>query len=212
MKIVHISDSHGRHRNLTEAIEAIERIDVLIHSGDFSDYGIKEETEFFLEWFKSMPAKHKILIAGNHDDTFFHSSNVSKEFDLTGIDYLQDELIEIDGVTFYGSPWTPSPFGGSFTFYPGEGETIWQKIPDDVDVLITHGPKFKTLDLVEKYDRTQRLGCPSLAERIDQLDNLKAHLFGHIHEAKGIMTDNGIQYSNSATGLHVLELDEVGSE
>lgn len=208
MKIVHISDTHGEHAKLTAVIEAIEGIDVLIHSGDFSDYGIPEETEFFLEWLKSMPGKHKILIAGNHDETFFDCLNVSKEFDLTGIHYLQDEAVAINGVLFYGSPWTPSPFGGSFTFYPGEGKEIWKKIPDDVDVLITHGPKFKTLDLMEKYDRTQSLGCPNLEERINQLDDLKAHLFGHIHEAKGMITEDDVHYSNAATGLHVLELGD----
>jgi 3',5'-cyclic AMP phosphodiesterase CpdA len=208
MKIVHISDTHGKHINLTQSIEAIKGIDVLIHSGDFSDYGIPEETEFFLKWLKSMPAKHKILIAGNHDDAFFEASNVASEFDLSGIYYLIDESIVIDGVTFYGSPWTPSPFGGSFTFYPGEGEPIWKKIPDDVNVLITHGPKVNTLDLVEKYDRTQRIGCKHLHERIEKLQHVKAHLFGHVHEGKGVTEIQGVQYSNAATELHILELNK----
>lgn len=209
MIIVHISDTHGRHTSLSQSIEAIENIDVLVHSGDFSDYGIPEETAFFLDWFRSLPSKYKILIAGNHDDAFFEADEVMNAFDLSGIHYLIDESIEINGMKFYGSPWTPSPFGGSFTFYPGEGEPIWEKIPDDVDVLITHTPKYNVLDMARMQYRIQNLGCKHLQKRIEQLPNLKAHLFGHIHEANGIVEKEGIKHSNAATKLHVLWIDNT---
>ena len=63
MKILHISDTHGRHNNLTDLPEA----DILVHSGDFCFSGSDNEVLDFLNWFIELPYKHTILIAGNHD-------------------------------------------------------------------------------------------------------------------------------------------------
>jgi 3',5'-cyclic AMP phosphodiesterase CpdA len=62
MKIICISDTHNKHRNLD-----VPDGDVIVHAGDFSENGTKSETFNFLKWFSGLPHKHKILIAGNHD-------------------------------------------------------------------------------------------------------------------------------------------------
>lgn len=215
LKVVHISDTHGKHQEL-----CLPEGDVLIHSGDFSVYAIDEETESFLDWFRNQNFKHKILIAGNHDRTLFESRGFEdKQFNLKDIVYLSDHSLTgqclvndmrvgakqiggknsvvIDGFTFYGSAWTPSDFQMSFTYYPGEGQEFWEKVPRDVDVLITHGPAKGMLD----NDK----GCLDLAERMSDL-NIKAHLFGHIHEAKGQEVKNGVIYSNAAESINVFTL------
>ena len=207
MKIFHISDTHGKHTDFTDSIP--NDVDVLIHSGDFSDLGIQEETEFFLRWFKSLPAKHKILIAGNHDFTLDENHYEFAEFDMSGIHYLNNESIEIEGLKFYGNPLVLMPLGGSFTYYEeADGELIWRDIPDDTDVLITHGPAFGILDKEEKYSGTKRFGCRALLERLEGLYKLKAHCFGHIHQARGMETKNSVIYSNAATRINLFEINQ----
>ena len=67
MKILHISDTHGKHHQLKDLPEA----DVIVHTGDITEEGTEEEVKDFIEWFCSLPYKHKIFIAGNHDDCLY---------------------------------------------------------------------------------------------------------------------------------------------
>ena len=67
MKILHISDTHGKHHQLRDLPEA----DVVVHTGDITEDGTEEEVKDFIEWFCSLPYKHKIFIAGNHDDCLY---------------------------------------------------------------------------------------------------------------------------------------------
>ena len=41
--------------------------DVLIHAGDFCSEGESVEARSFGEFFRSLPHRHKVVIAGNHD-------------------------------------------------------------------------------------------------------------------------------------------------
>lgn len=189
MKIIHISDTHGNHTELS-----LPPGDVLIHSGDFCKFGIDVEINAFLNWFRKQPFTHKILIGGNWDSDLAECQGIEElQFDLEGITYLCDDSVIIDGVKFFGSPKSPSEFGGAFTYHPQDSD--WSMIPDDTDVLITHCPPKGILD--------DNLGCPKLAERISELD-LNMHLFGHIHQAKGVQKINDTFYSNAAESVHAL--------
>ena len=59
-----ISDTHGLHESLAPLPEG----DVLIHAGDCLGSGSLRSLEAFAEWFEAQPHRHKILVAGNHDD------------------------------------------------------------------------------------------------------------------------------------------------
>ena len=65
MKFLAISDTHCRHHNIR-----LPKADVLLHAGDISYRGKKEESIDFLEWFAKQDFQYKIFIAGNHDFYF----------------------------------------------------------------------------------------------------------------------------------------------
>ena len=44
--------------------------DVLIHAGDFTRCGHLQEVKEFNTWLGTLPHKHKIVIAGNHELSF----------------------------------------------------------------------------------------------------------------------------------------------
>ena len=71
VRVVCVSDTHSLVEKMVHPVPAG---DVLIHAGDFSHCGLPHEVEAFNDWLGSLPHKHKIVIAGNHEITF--DSNV----------------------------------------------------------------------------------------------------------------------------------------
>lgn len=184
MKIIAISDTHTYHRQII-----LPEGDVLIHAGDFSSTGLKHECEDFFEWFASQPHKHKILIAGNHDISFDARKNKVElkkpEWVLellekySDINYLENSEIEIEGIKFLGSPYTPDFYPEYWGFNEGNNgrKALYQNIPEDVDILITHGPAYSYMDNIQSVGG---VGCYHLRHAIHDLKP-KYHLFGHIH-------------------------------
>ena len=189
MKVTAISDTHGKHKQLK-----LTGGDLLIHSGDISSFGNKEEISCFLEWFSKQKYKYKIFIAGNHDFSF---ENQFDEIIIPdNVTYLNDSGIEIEGLYIWGSPITPTFYNLAFNRDRGkEIEYHWNKIPVKTDILITHGPPYGILDETETHFNT---GCKNLLEKIGSI-NLKYHIFGHIHEASGITKKKGTIYINASS-------------
>ncbi|GAB6069918.1 hypothetical protein JCM30760_10150 [Thiomicrorhabdus hydrogeniphila] len=147
MKLLHISDTHGSHSALDETIKMLVEsndIDVIIHSGDFMHHAMKYmDYESFIEWFKSLPIEHKILVPGNHDmwcEQLEFDQELRKAVVPDDVHLLINESIQIKGINFWGSPYTPEFFNWGFQLYGTEGYELWAKIPENTDVLITHGP------------------------------------------------------------------------
>ena len=93
--------------------------------------------------------------------------------------------MELEGLKFWGSPWTPVFFNWAFNLERGDAiAERWGRIPDDTDVLITHGPPAGILDKIISPTGIICPGCDDLAERVAGL-SLKLHIFGHIHEGYG---------------------------
>lgn len=190
MKIGIISDSHTYHDTIK-----IPEIETLIHCGDISSYGEIWEVNNFLKWFGNLKVKNKIFICGNHEVVVGRLgsnyvtqmvNDYNNEYD-TNIIYLHESGIKIDGLNFWGSPYTPEFFDWQYMYRREEGERIWQHIPEDTDVLITHGPPAGILDTVTPfghYDLTQA-GCKALLEKVKQVKP-KVHCFGHIHPQYGV--------------------------
>jgi Icc-related predicted phosphoesterase len=73
-----------------------------------------------------------------------------------------------------------------------ELEEIWNEIPENTDILITHSPSFKTLDMTTSGIHA---GSKTLAKRIHEL-NIKYCISGHLHESYGIDVKGKITYIN----------------
>ena len=191
MKFVVISDTHGIHQQLN-----LPDADVIIHAGDVSNLGKKEEILFFLDWFSSLPYQHRIFIAGNHD-FFFERNSPADIFNIipAGITYLNDTGINIEGIEIWGSPITPWFNNWAFNRMRGADiRTHWSQIPDNVNVLITHGPPFRCLDFT--IDK-KNAGCKDLFNRIEEV-NPSYHIFGHVHEGYGTMKRKDTTFINAS--------------
>jgi Icc-related predicted phosphoesterase len=191
LKIVVISDTHGKHR-----LVKLPKGDVLIHAGDVSYRGERYEVEDFLKWFSNQPHPHKIFIAGNHD--FFFERTKPKAIESimpVNVTYLNDSGIDINGCKIWGSPITPQFFQWAFNRKRGEAvRRHWELIPMDTNILITHGPPYRILDQTI-YD--QYVGCKDLLLRVQEVAP-QYHLFGHIHEAYGNVIQNGTRFINAS--------------
>jgi len=208
MKILAISDTHSLHNKIPKDwfIEA----DMIIHAGDTCNSGAITEGIDFLEWFDSLDYQYKIFIAGNHDFCFARKDqyiqNIIKE-EFPNIIYLEDSGVEIEGIKIYGSPQTPYFHNWAFNCARNDYDALtynkpvishfWDKIPKDTNILITHGPVKGILDFVP-YNGGEFVGCDDLKEAILTLPDLKTHICGHIHCARGEEFHNGVHYINAS--------------
>lgn len=192
MKLVLISDTHGNHTKL-----GIPPCDVLVHCGDFSNVGTFEQTREFLIWMEAQPAERKILVPWNHDIFCEKSPELVREMATKrGVHFLIDERLEIDGLKFWGSPYTPTFFDWSFMEPRGPAlRAHWSKIPDDTDILITHGPP---QGIGDATPRGEAAGCADLLDRIMKIQP-KVHVFGHIHEGRGEYRLGETRFINAAS-------------
>lgn len=187
LRIVCISDTHERDYSVPDG-------DVLIHSGDLTFHGGVEELHIELDRLNSFPHKHKILVSGNHDWGFQNQYHKVALF-LGPITYLENEGLIIDNLTFWGSPWQPAFCNWAFNLPRGGPlRRIWAKMPDKLDVLITHSPPGGILDLVPGAGH---VGCMDLRERVDKVKP-KLHIFGHIHCAYGQYKTKDTHFINAS--------------
>lgn len=191
MKFVAISDTHLRHRGLK-----LPKGDVLLHAGDITYHGKKEEVIDFLDWFSKQNFTHKVFIAGNHDFYFEKAPAPDiKALIPEGVTYLQDSEIVINGIKIWGSPITPWFYNWAFNLRRGEPiRRHWRLIPPNTDILLTHGPAYGFLD---QLINEQHAGCQDLLRAVLTLKP-KFHVFGHIHESYGNIKRSGIQFINAS--------------
>jgi Icc-related predicted phosphoesterase len=197
MRITFISDSHNQHKKLNEDLPGG---DLILHGGDISSMGYQHEIREFCAWYNKLSSyENKVFISGNHDFGFQKDPVKAREIIdfYEKITYLQDNSVTINGVKIWGSPWQPWFCDWAFNL-PREGEELkakWDMIPEDTDILITHGPPYGFNDVVEhRYDH---LGCELLTERL-KIVKPKIHIFGHIHSGRNIFEQNGTLFVNAS--------------
>lgn len=214
LRIVCISDTHNRHRNVR-----VPAGDLLIHCGDFTQHGTHGEIRDFNDWLGSLPHRHKIVIAGNHDlclDAAEYDANwkhwrgkfhrhseyndpaVARSL-LTNCVYVEDRSVLVEGIKIYGSPMTPPIPGRTMAFNVARGfaaQQHWAKLPSDIDILVTHGPPRGILD---KTVTGQRVGEEALLKQLMSKCRPKFHVFGHIHEGYGVTRVGSTTCINCAT-------------
>lgn len=171
MKILHLSDTHNKHRQLTDLPDA----DVFVHCGDFTDNGTEEEILDFLNWLIELPYPHKIFITGNHDICLWKATSIEELPD--NIHFLQDCYCEINGFKFFGLTYN----------HP---ESL---IPHNIDILLTHEPPFMILD----ESNGIHWGNSAIKSAVFKVSP-RYHLFGHSHESFGNLELKGINFYNGA--------------
>ncbi len=191
MKAIFISDTHGKHSDLI-----LPEGDIVFHTGDVSSTGTISEIEGFLEWFEKLDYRYKIFIAGNHDFYFEkEEEHKIKKIIPDNIIYLNDSGIEIEGKFIWGSPIQPWFFDWAFNRKRGEEILIhWNLIPENTDILLTHGPPFGILD---KTVRGVHVGCEELQNIVKKIKP-KIHAFGHIHEDYGVIEKENCTFVNAS--------------
>jgi len=182
MKIVAISDTHW-HYNLYENLPPG---DILVIAGDYTGKGDLMDLITFLSHISLLKKKglyrEIVIIPGNHN--LYEEENIDKVpgfMKEAGATYLLDSGCTIDGISFYGTPWSVT--FNDWAFMKDEEDLFYKfkKIPKGVDVLITHTPPYGTLDVI----RGKHLGSHALEQRILSVKP-KIHIFGHLHSAHGV--------------------------
>lgn len=205
MRIVCISDTHSLHKLMEHELP---KGDVLIHAGDISNRGGEVDVTNFIYWFQNIQGYDtKIFISGNHDYCFEKVNEPHHKGDYdwlknlmapenlaqSDVYYLEDNFMIIETpefskpIKFYGSPWQPWFYDWAFNLerLGNELEEKWSMIPDDTDVLITHGPPNGILDLVNNFRQPNRnVGCELLRVHVERVKP-SLNVFGHIHEGYG---------------------------
>jgi Icc-related predicted phosphoesterase len=138
--------------------------------------------------------KEIIVIAGNHD---VHGNNgtISMKEVLTNVTVLHHETADVVlqdyGLRIYGSPWCHWMPARN----PGGDGHLFDKIPENVDILMTHGPPSKVFDTAGYSQSGNHIRChawgssPDLNEAIMRAKP-RVHLFGHLHEQRGVWQRN----------------------
>ena len=190
MRVVCLADLHGY-------LPEVPQCDVLFVAGDICPTGDERpETQrtwlhsTFARWLADVPAATVVGVAGNHD--FVGETDPSALRDLDW-HYLQDETIEIDGLSVYGSPWTSRFQEWAFMLTEEELSRCWEGIPDAIDVLCVHSPPAGYGDWISGH----HIGSPSLLEAIDARAP-KLCVFGHVHQGYGRWQRGASELVNAA--------------
>lgn len=190
MKIACISDTHDIYYP-----EIPSDVDAVIHAGDITLSGSPGETLRFLRWFESLPIQHKLFVGGNHD-RFLEQYGAAFMDDHKSIQMLWDSSYDLDGYKVWGSPVSPS-FGHIKAFMRDreELETFWDRIPNDADIVVTHGPAYGCLDSSTRYG--ENLGDSALYKTLSRIAP-QYHICGHIHGGRGTRQIEGTTFINAA--------------
>lgn len=202
MKAWFFSDTHENHKDLS-----VPHVDIAFFCGDEANHMNPHLNEFaargFFEWFNRLPVQHKIYIPGNHSTAF--EQGLIDLLQYPSVNFLVHGSMVIEGLKIFGSPYTPE-FGRSQAYMKDRGhmDAIWSHIPEDADIVITHGPPKGVMDLARDHKGNKQVeaGCASLRNRIKQVAPA-VHAFGHIHDEPGIknfgrLVKDGTTYINCA--------------
>ena len=171
--LLHISDTHMLHRTLQE--KDLPAADILVHTGDFTNNGTDAEFADFNDWLRCQRPrfKHIVVICGNHEfrtrplppDVL--SGDFAKRRLSNATHVLHHEMANIEGINFFGSPWSPwsehedpdvMPYNAAhvevFKQWSKKPESrdssgaprvnLFDQIPTSgVQVLLTHGPPYQ---------------------------------------------------------------------
>lgn len=191
MNILLISDTHEKHEWLNTWLkdpEYVKDVDMIIHAGDSANSkvpGLNFNPQMdFIHWYSELDIKYKIYVPGNHNtsERMFQEHHYSDN----GIIRLIHQSVEIEGLKIFGSPYTPT-FGIDWAYNINRSKIYeyWQEIPEDTDIVVTHGPPLGIGDLTGG-EKLEQVGDRSLLKRMLVIKP-KLHVFGHLHDEPDII-------------------------
>ncbi len=212
IKIVAISDLHGYLPQIEDPA------DIMIIAGDIIPFEIqfnKFESKKWFEndfanWAKELPVDEIFMVAGNHDSYLAGINNVNlgliRQATNFKLKYLKNEYLNYvanngESIKIFGTPYCS--IYGTWPFMRPDESLIekYEKIPDEVDVIISHDPPFAISDadvILDDIKRTGRgmihLGNKPLAERIKNV-NFDILFCGHIHSGDHNLTNKIVNVS-----------------
>ncbi len=219
MKIVAISDVHCRWDKVT-----VPECDLLVSCGDYSFKGEFHVVRDFHKWLNKQPAKHIISGQGNHERHVEADFEGAKKVALEAcprVHFVEEGRVEIEGVKIWVTPMTPFFCNWSYNrvdeevdeemivdFYTGKTKLVksikphFDAIPDDTQVLVSHGPVYDILDKTCFADGTRKsepLGSRMLLKRVKELKELDLFFSGHIHFQGGSHHhEGGVSFYNAS--------------
>ena len=179
-------------------------------------------TRKFVPWAESLNCQKVLLVGGNHDrflqrivsDCF---ENITFKDDKDYIEYssaeliksklilpkkivyLQDTVYFFNHVKFYGTPWCPDLPNWAFYKSSSDLEKVFNKIPDDCDVLITHAPGTENDMGTSMWNPAMPMyGCRELTEKVKR-SGIKLWAAGHVHTGNhkvGLLSNGVTQIVN----------------
>lgn len=188
LTIVLVSDTH----ELENSVD-VPYGDLLVHCGDLSMLsGSIRAIADFNAWLGGLPHRHRILVPGNHDRFLEDPSNRKL---ISNATVLINEGVEIEGgLRIWGTPTTP--VGPGFCVPSAdERREIYARIPDETDILISHGPPRGILDRTP--GSSFHTGDQELRDAVSRVKP-RLHVFGHIHGAYGVVGTEHTTFVNAA--------------
>lgn len=223
VRLAFISDTHGMHGKIEPESIPMDT-DILVHCGDLTNVGEPDQIASFVDWAAALPCKPEavVVIAGNHDISLDKNGfdDRKKRFmprvmwgkvsvadteqllrseaaKRARIHYLNNESVTVMGYKFFGSPESAFFFDWAFNLGRGEpAKALYRTIPDDTDILLTHGPP------VGHGDETSRgmlTGDVNLLKEIEGRVRPLISAFGHIHEGYGVTASGPLSGAEGVT-------------
>lgn len=199
-----ISDTHDRHQEIHHVA-----VDAIVHSGDETSsrdphINANLARDFFF-WYTDYPAPIKLYVPGNHSIAVQNTMVSRDTIEVLGIRLLVNQETSLYGYKVYGSPCTPL-FGhcAAYMMKRQRMKMVWDVVPSDTQILITHGPPKGILDLapdIAPGSDIVQVGCKSLRNRVEEVRPI-IHAFGHLHDASDELLNYGVLRRDGTTFIN----------
>lgn len=201
MRIVAISDLHGQFP------KSIPECDLLIIAGDlcpdvfegrfparnYPERQLKWFENIFVPWAERQPAEFVVSTWGNHD--FCGHLKPNAHYDK--LDVVSDGPVIVTGTKLWLTPWSNQFMDWAFMKPHAELAEVYAKIPEDVDILVSHQPPYGYGDLYPNLEsgKMEHIASQELLYTIERV-RPSIVVCGHLHGGHGMYQEHGTTIYN----------------